>query len=304
MFKLPFIINSKKGGGMKKVMIVTTLLTIPIFAAPWNLSVDANLTLTQNAYSNNWAGGEAGLLAWAFNSNSLAEKQFSSKVNNKNTLKLAFGQTYNQDKETKKWLDPVKSTDLIDFESVLRFTLGAFVDPFASGRIETQFLDISDTALDRFINPINFTEALGVARVWIKAEKREFTSRLGFGLKQIVNQDVLIDTLGNRETMTSNYGGFTFVTDFNTPLAQDKITYTSKFSVFEAIFYSKADKLKGLPNENYWKYPDVNWENIFTASITKYLMVNLYLQFLYDKEIDDEIRIKETLGLGLTFKLI
>jgi hypothetical protein len=288
---------------MRKIMIVTLILIIQIFATPWNLSVDANLTLTQNAYSNNWTGGEAGLLTWVFNSNSLAEKQLNSKVNNKNTFKLAFGQIYNQDKETKEWLDPVKSTDLIDFESVLRFTLGAFVDPFASGRIETQFLDNSDTALDRFINPINFTEALGVARVWVKGEKREFSSRFGFGLKQIINRDEL-DTLGNRETKISNYGGFTFVTDFNTPLAQEKITFTSKLSVFEAVFYSEADELKGLPNENYWKYPDVNWENIFTASITKYLMVNLYLQFLYDKEIDNEIRIKETLGLGLTFKLI
>lgn len=289
---------------MKKIMIVALILIFQIFATPWNLSVDANLTLTQNAYSNNWAGGEAGLLAWAFNYNSLAEKQLSLKVNNKNTLKLAFGQTYNQDKETKEWLDPVKSTDLIDFESVVRFTLGEFVDPFASGRIETQFLDNSDTALDRFINPLNFTEAIGVARVWVKGEKREFGSRFGFGLKQIVNRDVLVDTLGNRETKFSNYGGFTFVTDFNTPLAQEKITLTSKLSIFEAVFYSEADELKGLPNENYWKYPDVNWENIFTASITKYLMVNLYLQFLYDKEIDDEIRIKETLGLGLTYKLI
>lgn len=291
---------------MKKLnyFAIALIITSTLSASPWTLSVDANLTLTQNAYSNNWAGGEAGLLAWALNSNSLAEKQLSPKLNNKNTLKLAFGQIYNQDKDTKEWLDPVKSTDLIDFESVLRFTLGGFVDPFASARLETQFLDVSDTSKNRIFNPINLTEAIGVAKVLVKAEKRELTSRLGFGLKQIINRDVLVDTLGNRETQTSNYGGITFVTDFITPLAQEKITYTGKLSIFEAVYYSEADELKGLPNENYWQYPDVNWENIFTASITKYLMVNLYLQMLYDKEIDDAVRLKETMGLGLTFKLI
>ncbi|MFB0509208.1 MAG: DUF3078 domain-containing protein [bacterium] len=295
---------------MKKLsyIAIALIITSTLSASPWTLSVDANLTLTQNAYSNNWAGGEAGLLAWALNSNSLAEKQLSPKLNNKNTLKLAFGQIYNQDQDTKEWLDPVKSTDLIDFESVLRFTLGGFVDPFASARLETQFLDVSDTSKNRIFNPINLTEAIGVAKVLVKAEKRELTSRLGFGLKQIINREVLVDTHyfreGRRVTQTTNYGGITFVTDFNTPLAQEKITYTGKLSIFEAVFYSEADELKGLPNENYWQYPDVNWENIFTASITKYLMVNLYLQLLYDKEIDDAVRLKETMGLGLTFKLI
>lgn len=295
---------------MKKLsyIAIALIITSTLSASPWTLSVDANLTLTQNAYSNNWAGGEAGLLAWALNSNSLAEKQLSPKLNNKNTLKLAFGQIYNQDQNTKEWLDPVKSTDLIDFESVLRFTLGGFVDPFASARLETQFLDVSDTSKNRIFNPINLTEAIGVAKVLVKAEKRELTSRLGFGLKQIINREVLVDTHyfreGRRVTQTTNYGGITFVTDFNTPLAQEKITYTGKLSIFEAVYYSEADELKGLPNENYWQYPDVNWENIFTASITKYLMVNLYLQMLYDKEIDDAVRLKETMGLGLTFKLI
>ncbi|MBT7617797.1 MAG: hypothetical protein HN590_10995, partial [Calditrichaeota bacterium] len=59
--------------------------------------------------------------------------------------------------------------------------------------------------------------------------------------------------------------------------------------------------LEGLPNEEYWKAVDINWENIFTANITKYLMVNLYLQLLYDKEVDLGGRLKQTLSLGLTY---
>ena len=76
----------KNGGAVFKINIL--MLT---------KSVDANLTLTQNAYSSNWAGTEVGVISWTFNSNSILEKQVSEKLNNKNTLKLAFGQTINQD---------------------------------------------------------------------------------------------------------------------------------------------------------------------------------------------------------------
>ena len=38
--------------------------------------------------------------------------------------------------------------------------------------------------------------------------------------------------------------------------------------------------------------------------VTKYLMVNLYTKFLYDKEVDLGGRFKQTLSLGVTYKLI
>jgi hypothetical protein len=276
-----------------------------VVAESWKASVDANLTLTENAYNDNWVGGEAGALSWTFNSNSLAEKQLHPKVNNKNTLKLSFGQTHNQDKDTKKWAKPVKSTDLIDFETVFRFTLGGFVDPFLAGRVETQFYDVSDPQKSRILNPATFTESFGIARVWIKLEKREWTTRLGMGLRQHLDRQALVDTLaGKRENKTSKDGGFLLVDDFKTPLAHEKLTYTSKLTVFQALFYSESKKLKGLPNQDYWKSLDVNWENIFSASITKYLMVNLYVQFLYDKEVRLGGQLKQTLSLGLTYKLI
>jgi hypothetical protein len=115
---------------------------------------------------------------------------------------------------------------------------------------------------------------------------------------------VLIEGTNKRETDFTKDGGFEFVTEFKTPLAQKRITFDSKLTVFEALFNSKADELKGTSEENYWRYPDVNWENIFSASITKYLMVNLYIQILYDKEVSTDIRFKQTLSLGLTYKLL
>ena len=283
-------------------MVVLFLYPVVSGADPWTRSVDANLTLAQSTYSDNWAGGEAGNITWTFNSNWLAEKQLSPLVHNKNTLKLSFGQTHSQDAETKDWAKPTKSTDLVDFETLFSLTFGGFVDPFAAGRLESQFLDASDPAKDRYLNPLKFTESFGVIRYLMKNEKQEWSTRLGGAIRQFVDRDVLIET-DKRETQTSNDGGIEFVSELKSPLAGERITVSNKLTVFQALFYSKSDELKGLPNEDDWRAPDVNWENIFTVGITRYLMVNLYTQLLYDKEVDKGGRFKQTLSLGFTYKM-
>ncbi|HMA77291.1 MAG TPA: DUF3078 domain-containing protein [Candidatus Krumholzibacteriaceae bacterium] len=259
-------------------------------AEPWNLSADANLTFTENSYSDNWAGGEAGALSWLFSSNSLAEKQLHRKVNTRNTLKLFFGQTHSQEAESNRWREPVVSNDLIDFESLLRFTLESWIEPFVSGRIETQFLDAGDPRENLYINPVTFTESAGVSKVLVKDEKTEWMARIGAGARQYLDQ-------GNT---TEKDGGLTFDSEVKTKIADDQISLESKLTVFKALAYSNEDE---APND-YWKCSDVKWETILTAGITKYLMVNLYFQLLYDKQIDLGGRFKQSLSLGLTYKLI
>ena len=279
----------------------------------WQIASDINLTLTQNAYTDNWDGDETGSLSWVFNSNTLAEKQLTDTVNNKNTLKLSFGQTHKQDEDSKEWDRPSKSTDLIDFGSVFRFTYGWPVDPFASGRVESRFLDTSDRELTRALNPTTFTESVGIARVFIKEENRELTTRLGGAVRQHLDRDALpedADELpesdAQRENIFTNDAGLEFVTGFRTPLADGAITLTSDLTVYQAFYNSESDALEaeGSPHTEDWKSLDINWENTFAAAITKHIVVNLYVQVLYDKEIDADVRLKETLSLGFTFKLL
>jgi len=270
----------------------------------WQVASNINLTLTQNAYSNNWDGGETGALSWALNSYTLAESQLSDPVNSKNTLKLAFGQTHTQDKDTKNWAAPSTTTDLIDFESVMRFTYGWAVDPFVSGRLQSRFLDTSDAALKRTLNPMTFTESLGVAHIFIKEDDREWSTRLGGALHQHFDRDALPGGATERETVSTDDAGVEFVTQYRSPIADGAITLTSDLTVFKALYYSESDALEGLPGADDWKSPDVNWENTFSAGITDYIVVNLYLQLLYDKQIDSDLRLKETLSLGFTFNLL
>ncbi len=288
-------------GGAVAVMLA---LAGAAMAEPWNKSVDANLTLTQNAYSDSWIGGEVGSLSWTFSSNSLFEKQINPKVVTRNTLKLFFGQTHSQNRETKHWSAPVTSSDLIDFETVFRFTLGMVVDPYASARVETRFRDDRQRENTRYVNPVLFTESFGIAKQLVKQGKREWILRLGGGVRENLDRDMIPCEGCAKISTTTKDGGALFVSDFTSPLSDTTITLASKLSVYKAFYFSEAEKLEGTPRANFWKSPDVNWETWFSAAVTKHVMVSLYVQLLYDKEVALAGRLRQNLSLGLTYKLL
>lgn len=294
---------------MKKAILICVVLLSFLSAIcdrsqadPWKKQMDLNLTLTQNSYSDNWTGGEAGNLSWMANAKSGFEKKHSEKLTSKTTSKFSFGQTHAQNKETKDWAKPEKSTDLIDIETLARFTLQAWVDPYLALRFESQFLDNSYPKIKRYVNPKKITESGGISKLFYKTEKEEITSRLGLALRQIITEDIVDTVSKSTEINSTNDGGIESVTDVQLVLS-DKISCTSKLSLYKALFYSKSDEVKGTPQEDYWKEIDANWENTVSVSVAKYVTVSLYAQLLYDKEIDKKGRFKETLSLGLTYKL-
>ncbi len=272
-------------------------------ADPWSKSLDTDFTMTQSTYSDSWAGGETGNISWTWNAGGIFEKQFSPIFKFRNNSKLSFGQTHIQNKDTKNWLSPQKSTDLIDIENLGLFTLHSYVDPFIGLRLESQFFDASVPGINRYLSPAKLTESAGLARTFYKEDKKELISRLGFALRQIMTQSVADTLAGLTESSTTNDGGFESVSDLKWTLSQS-LNYTSKLSIYKALFYSKAEDLKGTPAEDYWKAVDISWENKVTASVNKFITVSLYTQILYDKEISLKGRFKQTLALGITYKLI
>ena len=283
---------------MKNIILVVALLLsmAGLHADDWNLDSDISLTMNQNAYSDNWIGEERGSISWVFNANFLAEKQLTVKVHNKNTLKLAFGQTHTQmldETGEKYWAKPDKSTDIVDFESVFRFTLGAFVDPFASFRDETQFLDESDMETKIF-NPNVFTETFGVAKVFFKDDDQEFSTRLGGAFKQYFD---------NNLDDSTNDGGVELVSEFRKPFAKDVIKYSTTLNLYKPIVYSESESLEDQENEDDWKQVRMDWQHDVNISLTKLINLKLYVQLLYNKMQADDLQFKETLGLGLNYKL-
>lgn len=311
----------------------------------WYPTLESGLNFTQSSYSDNWNGGDKGSLVWAFITNGSLENQLTESTNWRSQLKLAFGQTHQQvvrDDKSRGWDKPEKSTDLVDFETVFRFTLGWVVDPYVSGRFESQFMDITDPAGRTLkFNPLKFKESGGVARQFIKTEDRELLTRLGFTFRQSNRRFYEFEdpALGdNTMSETTNDGGFEWVTDYRTQVLQDKVTWTTKLSLYQPVFYSFSDRFDGisadslaaagLPGDvkDYPKALDVDWENIFSTQITSYLSVNLYARWLYDKydntvppvlegsalqnalDVQNAIRkggqFKQTLSIGLTYRFL
>jgi len=303
---------------LKIILLLGAILvaSVPLFAQDstiigWKKSLVVDLTGTQTAYSDSWVGGELGALSWVGNLNGMAEKQLSPSLNFQSRLKLSFGQTYMQKSEIdtlthtekKFWEKPRKSTDLIDWENVGRLTKGWVVDPYLAVRFESQFLDASYELKKRYLNPKKLTESAGIARKLYARDKDQIISRFGFAFRQIF-RNVIIDTLTQKTTdSTLTDGGFESVTDVNLTLHKN-IQYTGKLTLYKALFFSKENEVKGTPYEDYWKAVDVNWENIFAASVTKLITVNFYVQFLYDKEVELRGRLKETLGIGFVYKML
>ncbi len=273
-------------------------------AAGWQKSLVIDITTTQTGYSDSWVGGEAGSFNWVGNINSSAEKQLSPKLDFKSTLKISFGQTKTQDAESKNWGPAVKSTDLIDFENVGKFTFGGYFDPYIAFRLETQFYDGQVESMKQYFSPMKLTESAGIAKVFYKKDKESLTSRLGLGLRQIM-KNVVVTSVEEFYVLdtTLTDGGFESVTDAVFQLSE-RMTYTGKLTLYKAFFFSESDAVKGLESEDYWKAVDVNWENIVTAQVSKIITVNLYTQLLYDKEISKKGRFKETIAVGFVFKLM
>jgi len=265
----------------------------------WKNSLIIDFTTTQTSYSDSWTGGEAGSVNWVSNLNGSAQKQLSPKFDFKSALKLSFGQTLaqNVESEDKPWKKPQKSTDLIDWENVGRFTAGWFVDPYVAFRLESQFFDGSVTDHKRWLSPLKLTESIGLAHKFYEKDKDFITSRFGLAVREIFTN---IDTINfDTNTVSTTDGGFESVTDAELTFG-DKLKYTGKLSLYKAVAYSKKDEME----DDYWKAIDVNLENIISASITKIITVNLYTQLLYDKEISLKGRWKETLAIGFVFKML
>jgi hypothetical protein len=267
----------------------------------WYPTVETGVSLTQSSYSDNWAGGDRGSIVWTWILNATLENQLSDNVNTLNTLKLAFGQTHQQVKSadgSRSWDRPEKTTDLIDFETLWRLMYDWPVDPFVAGRFESQFQDASDPfGRTIALNPLKFKETAGLAHEFFETEEdRSMLVRVGFSLRQSSRKLFEGPPPGDETfTETANDGGLEWTTDYKTKVLDDRVSWTSKLTVYQPFYYSGKDELESLSADSLAVYGldsdvdaftttvDIDFENIFTTQITKLLSVSLYTKLVYDK---------------------
>lgn len=318
----------------------------PVVPGPWKPTFVLGVNLAQSAFTDDWKGGDRGSVVWVANGDFALERQFSTKFNLSNHLQAAYGQSAQQvadpnDPRRRVWDRPQKSTDLLALESVGRFSLGGFVDPFVSVRGETQFMDQSSPIGTIRFNPVTLKETAGIARVFEKTDSSQAISRLGFAFRKTLAKSFTDAITKEKASFTATDGGIDWQNDVTRPVLGGRVLYKGTLGVYKALFYSKSDDLEAFDAladsaaaangvahgavADFWKAVDVNFQNTFTAQITKLLSVNLFAQWVYDKfdaaanvdptlpfatirtEVERNTRksgqFKETLALGLSYRL-
>jgi hypothetical protein len=213
----------------------------------------------------------------------------NDKTNWSNAYKVAFGQTRLGDQGLRK------TDDKIDFETVLTYKLGGYVNPYAAATMKTQFArgykyDAPGlkTPLSNFFDPGYLTQSAGVGY----QPMPEIKTRLGAALREIFTSEfpryaddpATVDTEKTRVD-----GGLESTTELEWKL-DENILFTSKLELFAA--FKTLDEVV------------VRNDNTIAAKVSKYITVNLNVQLINEKRISPRTQVKETLALGLSYTLL
>ncbi len=291
----------------KMIIALIALLTVaaPLAAAEeaapvgvWQSEYELGINLLQSSYSRNWNGGDKGSIVWNGAFSGRMEKQLSEGANWRNTLKLTYGQTHQQARAgdgSLFWQKPDKTDDIIDFESLFRFTQKSGWDPYVALNFKSMFEDRTDPA-NRIINinPMTITPSAGLSRRFVDTEDRKLLARVGAAYI-LSSRKFFTDPAPATETRRESSDALAAeaVVEYLSPVLDGRVNWESKLTLQLPVIYSGKSVLEddidpvawGLPEDvaGYTTALDVDWQNTFSAAITKVISVKLFVRWVYDK---------------------
>lgn len=250
----------------------------------WTYTMTGNLNLSQIALDN-WVEGGDNAWSWQLNIKGKATREETTfkwvSSGNANFGKSKIGSDQSR-----------KAVDEIQLESVYTRKLGLPVNPYAALTGRTQFAkgyeysDTSRMAISAFMDPGYFTQSVGMGYQF----KDSFSTRLGASMKETITSDFPVPYADDPETAEIETSRIEFgaesVTDLNLSFSEN-LLFTSQLSLFSD--FSALNKI------------DVDWDSQLTATINKYVNVNLAFRLLYDRNLHVKRQIKEALAIGLTY---
>src|SRR5205085_12199944 len=93
------------------------------------------------------------------------------------------------------------------------------------------------------------------------------------------------------KNLRSEFGAY-----FTMKFKKDIMEHVNLYSKLE-LFNNYSDKDKDNA-----KKVDVNWENILTMTVNKFISASFTAQVIYDADVIETTQFKETIGLGLGYK--
>jgi len=239
----------------------------------WQKEMTAGVNLTQTSFDN-WAQGGENAFAWQLN---YAFKFVNNqeKTNWANSGKFNYGMTKVGDESAKKSIDDIK------LESVFTYKIGSTINPYIGATGESQagpgydYVVTPKLKITNFMDPGYFRESAGFGY----KPNEAISTRAGVALKQTVVQETQI-------VASKNEIGAESVTDLDWKIS-DNSQLTSKLELFS--------NLKGFDEI------DVNWDNVLTAKVSKYINLNFNVKLLYDKDISAKRQLKQALAVGFSY---
>ena len=277
----------------------------------WTTDLSGKFSGSQAAYSN-WQEGGTSSLAFASSVDGTAERRGKRWIQ-RHTARFAFGivrQDFDQDDQS----EIRKADDLIRLESTLRYQGEGFFrifNPTIAGNLRTQFAsgfafpgqdspypddsplggeipDGETRLVSEFFSPAFLTESIGLTY-----EPDEWVSmRLAAASKQTVvrNEGLRILYDVDLDQAARVEAGAEYALDVDQAITDD-IRYKSSFNAFFSFNQSEDP-------------PDVLWANLLQLKVNDYISTELEVTLLYDKNVDDQIQLKEVLSIGVSFNLI
>ena len=265
----------------------------------WRTAATAQLAGSQAAYSN-WQEGGVSTLAFTASTNGVFERILGA-FKQKHEARFAFG-LLKQDS-----LDFRKAEDLIRYAFALQYRGFGVVQPTLTLAARTQFaagFDYSPTAEEYPTLPIVAGQALKVSGFGAPAyltqtlgitydPDRWYTARIGLGIKEtIVAIDHLRPLYGNDpDEAVRVEAGLDAEIQVDRQVAEN-IRLQSRLGVFQAF------------NQVGNQAPDTIWENTLTMQVSRILNVNLGVVTVFDRDVSEDIQVKEVLSLGVSFALL
>lgn len=268
----------------------------------WLSNILIGLDANQLSFNSNWRGGGKGSFTWkVYSKIEMAFQKKKYKWTNK--VYTAFGQISVQ--EEKHWQAPEKSSDIIDYDSVIQFTLEKFIDPYISVSMNTQFKPGYDPRsgllVSKFANPLQLSQSAGIAKNMFKREKVQVTTRVGYSAKEFIATDKSLRKrwTGDESRGVKIDGGIEWLTETKTEL-KPGMQWNGKLKLFQAIVSSIAEEKD--PQKN-WRKLDVHWEQTVTFKLSQYVLFNLLMKFIYDRDTSKGGQFLESASLGISYKL-
>ncbi len=257
-------------------------------ASNWNHSLRASLTGTQATYRN-WSQGGTNNIA-ILGTTAFASEYSKGIYSYNLDINLRYGQTRIGDG------DFIKSDDRIRIRNQAS---RKFRDERWSAILNVNFESQFDKGYDnpipdegeerilisRFMAPAYITEVLGLSFKPVE----NFRMEGGLAMKQTIVSDTdLSPRFGLPEGDSfRNEAGFSFLVGYER-------------RVMENIFYSGYVETFTNVNRDL-KYTDVLFVNEITGQINRYISANVEFVLAYDRDIIDELQVKQIISLGLSY---